>query len=168
MPSPSSACAARSASSTVIPHATTATSPASAPRTTRLPPIRTRSPAGVRTGVLPRSVRRNEIPSVSAIAADQRGRLVGVAGMQDGRPVDGAERRDVLERHLRRPVLADRDARVRAARGGCSAREIAAIRMKSYARVKKAAKVEANGTQSRTWKPTAAATSCCSAMNISK
>ena len=49
-----------------------------------------------------------------------------------------------------------------------SAREIAAIRTKSYAREKNAANVEANGTQSRTWKPTAAATSCCSAMNISK
>ena len=48
------------------------------------------------------------------------------------------------------------------------AREIAAIRMKSYAREKNAENVEANGTQSRTWKPTAAATSCCSAMNISK
>ena len=49
-----------------------------------------------------------------------------------------------------------------------SAREIAAMRTKSYARAKNAANVEANGTQPRTWKPTAAATSCCSAMNISK
>ena len=49
-----------------------------------------------------------------------------------------------------------------------SAREIAAMRTKSYARERKAAKVEANGTQPRTWKPTAAATICCSAMNISK
>ena len=49
-----------------------------------------------------------------------------------------------------------------------SAREIAAMRMKSYARVKNALNVDANGTQSRTWNPTAAATSCCSAMNISK
>ena len=45
---------------------------------------------------------------------------------------------------------------------------IAAIRMKSYARLKKAANEEANGTQPRTWSPTAAATSCCSAMYISK
>ena len=63
MPSLSSACAARSASSSVIPQAMIATSSASAPRATRLPPIRTGSSAGVRTGVLPRSVRRNEIPS---------------------------------------------------------------------------------------------------------
>ena len=34
--------------------------------------------------------------------------------------MDGAQHREVLERHLRRPVLADRDAGVRAARGGCS------------------------------------------------
>ena len=42
------------------------------------------------------------------------------------------------------------------------------MRMKSYAREKNAAKVDANGFQLRTWIPTAAATSCCSAMNISK
>ena len=46
--------------------------------------------------------------------------------------------------------------------------EMAAIRMKSYARVKNAANVAANGTYPRTDRPTAAATSCCSAMNISK
>ena len=45
---------------------------------------------------------------------------------------------------------------------------IAAMRMKSYAREKKAAKVEANGFQPRVCSPTAAATSCCSAMYISK
>ena len=49
-----------------------------------------------------------------------------------------------------------------------SAREIAAMRTKSYAREKNAANVEANGTQPRTCRPTAAATICCSAMNISK
>ena len=49
-----------------------------------------------------------------------------------------------------------------------SAREIAAMRMKSYARVRNAANVEANGTQPRTCMPIAAATICCSAMNISK
>ena len=49
-----------------------------------------------------------------------------------------------------------------------SAREIAAMRTKSYARERNAANVEANGTQPRTCMPTAAATICCSAMNISK
>ncbi len=49
-----------------------------------------------------------------------------------------------------------------------SARLTAAIRTKSYARVRKAAKVEAKGTQPRTDRPTAAATICCSAMYISK
>ncbi len=39
-----------------------------------------------------------------------------------------------------------------------------AIRTKSWARVRKAAKVEAYGTQPRAASPTAAATSCCSAM----
>ena len=48
------------------------------------------------------------------------------------------------------------------------AREMAAMRTKSYERDWKAAKVEANGFQPRTCMPTAAATSCCSAMNISK
>ena len=42
------------------------------------------------------------------------------------------------------------------------------MRMKSYARERKAAKVEAKGRQPRTCIPTAAATICCSAMNISK
>ena len=48
------------------------------------------------------------------------------------------------------------------------ARLIAAIRTKSYARVRNAANVEAYGFQPRTWIPTAAATICCSAMYISK
>ena len=48
------------------------------------------------------------------------------------------------------------------------ARETAPMRMKSYAREKNAANEEANGTQPRTCMPVAAATSCCSAMNISK
>ena len=48
------------------------------------------------------------------------------------------------------------------------AREIAAIRMKSYARERNAANVDANGVQPRTCMPTAAAIICCSAMNISK
>ena len=46
--------------------------------------------------------------------------------------------------------------------------EIAAMRTKSYAREKNAANVDANGFHLRTCSPTAAATSCCSAMYISK
>jgi hypothetical protein len=50
-----------------------------------------------------------------------------------------------------------------------SARLIAAMRMKSYAREKNAENVDANGFQRwLTCRPTAAASSCCSAMNISK
>ena len=48
------------------------------------------------------------------------------------------------------------------------AREIAAMRTKSYARERNAANVEANGFQPSTCIPTAAATNCCSAMYISK
>ena len=48
------------------------------------------------------------------------------------------------------------------------AREIAAMRMKSNARVMNAANVDANGTSPTTCMPTAAATICCSAMYISK
>jgi hypothetical protein len=48
------------------------------------------------------------------------------------------------------------------------ARLTAAMRTKSYARDRKAAKVEANGRQPTRWSPTAAATICCSAMYISK
>ena len=66
MPSPSSVSAALTASSSVMPQATIATSSPST--VTRLPPIRTSSSAGVRTGVLPRRVRRNEMPFCSAIA----------------------------------------------------------------------------------------------------
>jgi hypothetical protein len=42
------------------------------------------------------------------------GGLVGVGGDEHGAAVDGAEHGDVLECHLRRAVLADRDAGVRA------------------------------------------------------
>ena len=42
------------------------------------------------------------------------------------------------------------------------------MRTKSYARERNAAKVDTNGVQPRTCMPVAAATSCCSAMNISK
>ena len=48
------------------------------------------------------------------------------------------------------------------------ARLIAAIRTKSYARVKNAAKVTANAALPSTWSPTAAPTMHCSAMYISK
>ena len=48
--------------------------------------------------------------------------------------MDGAEGREVLERHLRRAVLADRDACMRAAELDRRARLIAAMRTKSYAR----------------------------------
>ena len=49
------------------------------------------------------------------------------------------------------------------------AREIAPMRTKSYARDRNAEKVDTNGVQRPpTCIPTAAATSCCSAMNISK
>ena len=44
------------------------------------------------------------------------------------------------------------------------ARLTAAMRTKSYARLRKAAKVAAKGFQPRTWNPTAVATICCSAM----
>ena len=44
------------------------------------------------------------------------------------------------------------------------ARLTAAIRTKSYARLRNAAKVDAKGRKPRTCMPTAAATSCCSAM----
>ena len=46
--------------------------------------------------------------------------------------------------------------------------EIAPMRTKSYARERNAANVDTNGVQPRTCMPVAAATSCCSAMNISK
>jgi hypothetical protein len=45
---------------------------------------------------------------------------------------------------------------------------MAAMRIKSYARVRNAAKVDANGRYPRAAIPVAAATICCSAMNISK
>ncbi len=48
------------------------------------------------------------------------------------------------------------------------AREIAAMRTKSYERAWKAANVDANGRQPRTCTPTAAAIICCSAMYISR
>ena len=83
-------------------------------RTTREPPIRTSSSGAVRISVLPRSVRMNEMPGLVGHGGDELGRLVGVGGVQHRRAVHGTERGDVLERHLRRAVLADRDAGVRA------------------------------------------------------
>ena len=47
---------------------------------------------------------------------DELGRLVRVAGVEDGAAVHGPHHREVLERHLGRAVLADRDAGVRAGR----------------------------------------------------
>ncbi len=53
-------------------------------------------------------------PGMVGHLAHERGRLVRVRGVQDRTRMDGAEHREVLERHLRGPVLADRDAGVRA------------------------------------------------------
>ena len=166
MPSPSSASAALTASSSVIPQATIATSSPST--VTRLPPMRTSSSAGVRTGVLARSVRRNEMPFCSAIAAISL--LAWLASDGCSTVEEWIARSDAMSSSaicdgpsspIDTPACEPTSRR--------SARLIAAMRMKSYAREKNAENVEANGFQRPlTCMPTAAATSCCSAMNISK
>ena len=96
-----------------MPAATIATSSPS--RSVFEPPTGNASSAPYTTGVSPRVVRRYEMPVEVAHRADECGRLVAVARVEHRRAVDRAELREVLEPHLRRAVLADRDARVRAA-----------------------------------------------------
>ena len=124
-------------------------------------------PARVRTSVLPRSVRMNEIPGWSAIAATSCAVWLASDGCSTVEP--WIARNDAMSSSaicdgpsspIETPACEPERRRF--------AREIAAMRMKSYARERNAAKVEANGTQPRTCMPTAAATICCSAMNISK
>ena len=52
------------------------------------------------------------MPSVVGHQPDELGGLVGVGRVEDGAAVDGAQPGEVLERHLRGAVLADRDAGV--------------------------------------------------------
>ncbi len=120
-----------------------------------------------RTVVFPRSVRMNEMPSRSAIAATSFAVWLASDGCRTVEP--WIARNDAMSSSAicegpSSPIdtpACEPDSRM-------SAREIAAMRTKSYARERNAAKVDANGTQPRTCMPTAAATICCSAMNISK
>src|SRR5918994_1977677 len=98
---------------------------------------------------------------------NEPGGLVGVAGLEHGRAVHGPHHRQVLGAICDGPSSPMETPACEPERR-MLAPEIAAILMKSYARVKKAAKLEAKGTLWRTLIPTAAATICCSAMNISK
>ena len=150
-PSSASRSAALTASSSVMPQAMIATSSPSWA-------IRDAADAHVlvRRGAH-RGLAAQRADERDAVAVGQRGhelrRLVGVARVQDGRAVDRAQRGDVLQRHLRRAVLADRDAGVRAARARASRCEIAPMRTKSYARERNAANVDTNGVQPRTCMP---------------
>ena len=165
MPSPASVSAASTASSRVIPHATMATSSPSCAM--RLPPISTVSSGAVRTSVLPRRVRMKEIPVRSAIASTSLAAWFASDGCSTVEP--WMARNDAMSSSaicdgpsspIETPACEPERRRF--------AREIAPMRMKSYARERNAAKVEAKGTQPRTCMPTAAATSWFSAMNISK
>ena len=120
MPSSASASAAATASCTVIPQATIATSSPS--RTTREPPIGNVLVGGVSTGLAAQRAQERDALAVGHRRHELR-RLVRVGRVEDGRAVDRAERREVLERHLRRAVLADRDAGVRAAEEDVRARD---------------------------------------------
>ena len=121
----------------------------------------------MRTVVLPRSVRMNEMPSRSAIAATSFAVWLASDGCSTVEPWiarnDAMSSRAICDgpsSPIETPAC-EPESRM-------SARETAAMRTKSYARERNAANVEANGTQPRTCMPTAAATICCSAMNISK
>ena len=96
-----------------MPAATTVTrSSAAPPRTMRLPPIGNSS-SGRRGGrLLTRGPDVRDAAKVGHRCDELRG-LVRVAGIQDGAAVHRAHHREVLECHLGRTVLADRDARVR-------------------------------------------------------
>ena len=67
------------------------------------------------TGVVGAGRAQVDDPLAVGHRRDELRRLVRVARVEHGGAVDGAHHREVLERHLRRPVLADRDAGVRAA-----------------------------------------------------
>ena len=112
-------------------------------------------------------MRRNEIPSRSAIAATSCAVWLASDGCSTVEPwiarneaMSSSAICDGPSSPIETPAW-EPERRM-------SAREIAAIRTKSYARDRNAANVDANGTQPRTCSPTAAATICCSAMNISK
>ena len=66
-----------------------------------------------------RAAGRSEVADALALGhgGDELRRLVGVARVEHGAAADRAHHRQVLERHLRRAVLADRDAGVRPADG---------------------------------------------------
>ena len=121
----------------------------------------------MRTGVLPRSVRRNEIPSRSAISPTSFAVWFASLGCSTVEP--WIARNDAMSSSaicdgpsspIETPACEPLSASF--------AREIAPIRTKSYARDRNAANVDTNGVHPRTCIPIAAATSCCSAMNISK
>ena len=168
MPSSASASAAFSASCTVIPAPMSATSSlvaraqdaAAADRELLVGRVEHRrrraERAQVRDALRVRH-RRDEL----------RG-LVRVARVEHGRSVDGAQRRDVLERHLRRAVLADRDARVRAAERERRAADRRHADEVVGAREERGERRRERPPARPPAGPTAAATSCCSAMYISK
>ena len=78
-----------------------------------------------------------------------------------------AQHGEVLQTHLRRPVCPDLDTAVRSREPQLDTRD-GTHSHESNARVKKAANVDAKVLWPRTANPVAAATSCCSEMNISK
>ena len=65
-------------------------------------------------GLAPRVRAQVGDPGVLGHQSHERGGLVGIGRVQHDARVHRAERGEILERHLRRPVLADRDAGVRA------------------------------------------------------
>src|SRR6266545_7982717 len=119
------------------------------------------------TGVFGRSVRRKTIPSVSAIAATSfavwfashgcRTVLEWIARIE---AMSSSAICDGPSSPIETPACEPASLRF--------ARLIADMRMKSYAREKKAANVDEKAFQPRACSPTAAASSCCSAMYISK
>ena len=111
-PSPSSRSAAATAWSTVMPQATMATSSPScsdAAAADRHLLVGRRAHLGL-------PAQRAQVGDALAVGhrGDELRRLVGVGRVQHAAAVDRAERREVLQRHLRRAVLADRHAGVRA------------------------------------------------------
>ena len=158
---------ALSASCNVIPAPTTVSWSFSDCRTTLLPPTANFSSGLQSVGNFSRVVRMYTIPPCSAISATSCAVWLGSLGYNTVLPkIDRIIDRSssAICEGPSSPIETPACEPTRR----IFAREIAAIRMKSYAREKNAAKVEANGILWRTLIPTVEATNCCSAIYCSK
>ena len=120
----------------------------------REPPMRTSSSGAVRTGVLPRSVRMNEMPSRSASAATSFAVCCASLGCRTVEPWM-ARSEAMSSSAICDGPSSPMDTPACEPLSTIFACEIAPMRTKSYARDRNAANVDMNGVQPRTCMPVA-------------